>query len=388
MRRWTPEEDAKLRSICEGKILKKGQFIRAVDGLFPGRPIRAIYQRVGRLKIKMSSKAWKPQEDRKLMLLWGEYPMEKLAEVFRRTPKAIQLRASTLKLPIGCPSGWEYLSHAAKRTGFATITLRLILKKAEVHLRREYTLRSGKRRPRPKRDSRRWIVEPDLVDDAVALYCAEETPESAAKRRGTSRETLMLILAAAGIYPPPKGKKRKAWRLPSADIDRAIELREERKRNGGTLIEAAARHGMLAETLGKHLRKLGFKYQRTYVLYSEVDRCLKMWAEREQEKLKAKQQRYQEERQRKAALRKAERIRRECRAQENPAVRLIIKKLHQRDRREKLRAARRECRKHENPSVRRIFNRLRQRARQKLKATGVVTLYGRAELSSVSLLLL
>lgn len=87
-----------------------------------------------------------------------------------------------------CPSGFEFISHAAVRAGFSRRTLKMILKWAGV------ALHEG-----PRQGDQ--IVSPKRVDRAVKLWLQTETVTAAAVRHGVSPRALRTQLEAERRLP-------------------------------------------------------------------------------------------------------------------------------------------------------------------------------------------
>lgn len=157
---------------------------------------------------------WTAEEDRRLRALWEELPLDALAAELKRTPRATYNRAGDLGIARGCQPGHETLAAAARRAGFAPQTLRRILSAARVPFAEARTLLASPTRPQR-------LVEADAVDRAVVAWLSRETPKGAARRLGMSAERVESALAAAG-HRRPRGRRKARWRLPSATIEAAL----------------------------------------------------------------------------------------------------------------------------------------------------------------------
>jgi hypothetical protein len=157
---------------------------------------------------------WTTADDEKLRMLWGA-PLKAVARAMKRTQITCYWRAQKLGLGLGCPQGYERLSHAAERTGFACGQLREILKFAGVGIH------AGIRRPSKKRPGS-FFVDPDDVDAAVATWMQTETIASAARRMGTTWDVVRNHLEAFGLAKPKRASGRRHWRVPSETIDKAM----------------------------------------------------------------------------------------------------------------------------------------------------------------------
>lgn len=137
--------------------------------------------------------AWTPEEDRRLLLSWGpKFTMERLVAEFGRGRRALYDRAVELGLGNACPRGYEFVSQAARRTGFHGDSLRRILRWAGVN-----TFEALSFAP-TKLWSRRY-VDPERVDEAIAAWLATEPVECAARRHRVCGETLRRKLRDIGV---------------------------------------------------------------------------------------------------------------------------------------------------------------------------------------------
>lgn len=125
---WSADEDRVLRhAYADGGI-------EAAQAALPERSACAIYRRAERLGISRRRR-WTEADDQRLRKFWdGELSLREIAKRLQRTEATTYWRAQKLGLPLGCPDGWEYLTHAAQRTGYATKQLRPILYWAIVEL--------------------------------------------------------------------------------------------------------------------------------------------------------------------------------------------------------------------------------------------------------------
>lgn len=186
---------------------------------------------------------WTTAEDRRLRNLWGSASLYRVAATLGRTALTVHWRARKLGLVCGVPEGHEYLTHAAKRTGFSVSQLRRILRAADVSICCTIS--------RPTRAKRRFhYVDPLDVDDAVAAWATTETVEAAARARGLVGETLRQALIRAGLEAPAR---KRYWRVPSETIDRVVAEEQAKL----SVRAHAARLGIHRETLAKRLRAAG-----------------------------------------------------------------------------------------------------------------------------------
>lgn len=210
MEPWDEVDDARLAD-----VYAVGGIASAVEA-FPSRSISSLYHRARRLGLHRRRR-WTPGDDLSLEALWGEgLRLSAIAKALGRTPATCYWRAQKLGLPLGCPEGFEYLSHAAERAGFSTRRLVQILR-AE-----GFKVRTALARPRPGESRRFHIVSPEDVDSAVAAYVKTETPEEAARRRGICADRLRARLARIGVQNAPGTRKR--MRVTDAQVEAANDL--------------------------------------------------------------------------------------------------------------------------------------------------------------------
>ncbi len=188
---WTSREDA----IFSAAYSQGG--ISAAAAALPNRSENAIKHRAGRLGLQRRRR-WTAADDQTLRDGWElGWRVSIIAKHLGRTKAATYKRAQDIGLPLGVPDGWEHLSAAAERTGYATQQLRRILRWAGVHMRNALS------RPCRSRSGRRqWIVEPEVVDEAVARWHATEPVTTAARRVGVGDELLRGRLLRLGLRRP------------------------------------------------------------------------------------------------------------------------------------------------------------------------------------------
>jgi hypothetical protein len=187
----------------------------------------ALFHRARRIGLK-KNRAWTAENDAELRDQWGEYSLAQLSDRLHRTKAALYYRGQLLGLTSKVPRGFEFLTHAADRTGYCTTQLRQILKWAHVKLR----LAMG--RPTKARSRHFHIVDPFDVDQAIANWLRTEPLFTAATRRGVSVAVVERRLQLVKGVPPKPGK-RKHWRVPSELIDKALAtpLPKPNRRRGG-----------------------------------------------------------------------------------------------------------------------------------------------------------
>lgn len=223
-RPWTPEETAWLRAFgpYEPGTVLAVQLERSPT---------AIHRRSYTIKAPRRKRPWTRQEENRLLMMWGQ-PLPKIATELARTQEAVYQRASRLGLHHGCPPGYEYLTAAAKRTGFGdTCVLRRILRWAGVNVRSAHSLEPA--------HHCHHIVDPEAVDRAVKAWLNTETPVAAARRLGVAPGTVLVHLKRSGLRLPPKPTYKFQWRIPSKTIDRAMAMVVRRGRQLVAVREAA-----------------------------------------------------------------------------------------------------------------------------------------------------
>ena len=213
---WEPREIETLReSYARGGI-------EAARVALPYRSASALFHKAERVHV-MRRRRWTIEDDARLRRLWdAETTLRQIAKQMGRSEATTYWRAQKLGLKLGCPDGWEYLTHAAKRAGFGTVQLRRILRWAGVAIRRAITRPGAKRRGRPGAGRLTYVVAPGDVDAAVESWLETETLERAARRNGICGETLARRLRAIGIDKQVRGKRKRHWRVHPHDVARAL----------------------------------------------------------------------------------------------------------------------------------------------------------------------
>ena len=206
-RPWTPKQEAVLRT----RYVTDPTRAIAAD---LGRTPAAIRKRASILGI-VCERPWAEADRSSLRLLWSEMTLKDLAKHLGRTESAVYTRAAREGLPLGCPRGKEFVSDAAKRTGFAVITLQRILKRHRVVVSPSMSRACGAAR-------HHGVVDPLDVDEAVRAWLETETLEAAARSRGVSAERLQGALRALPGAPRKPRKKGGHWRIPSEVVERAL----------------------------------------------------------------------------------------------------------------------------------------------------------------------
>ena len=190
-------------------------------------------------------KRWTDAEEKRLRLDWGELSLETISRSLGRSQLTVYWRARQIGLPCGVSQGLEYLTAAARRTGFTTGELRALLTKAHIKLR------PAMARPRPNASRVYHVVCPDDVDRAVALWGDTELVYPAGVARGLGGDTLRRWLIAAG-HKPPQGKKAR-WRVKTSVIDQVVAA----ARAVASVRAHAERVGLSRGTLANRLRAVG-----------------------------------------------------------------------------------------------------------------------------------
>jgi hypothetical protein len=202
---WSPPEDAILRRHLRSR--GTAYVARRV-----GRSLRSVMLHAWRLGISRQPR-WNDIERRVLRNLWGESPLHVIAKKLGRSEGAVYEEARRVGLS-RVPTGMELLSVAARRTGFAEETLRVVLDWAGVELRWPARKPSKKRR-------RHVCVDTFEVNEAVERWLATEALAPAARSRGLYPQRLArLLVGIDGV--PPRPCKGRIWRIPSDVIDRAL----------------------------------------------------------------------------------------------------------------------------------------------------------------------
>lgn len=231
---WTVAEDAVLRARYDSE---PAELIAASMD----RTLSAVFHRARRLGLKRRRR-WTAEDDRCLVALWGAESLPTIARRLGRTRAAVYVRAREIHLECGASTGYEYLTGAAKRTGYTVEQLRVILKAGGVRISRSMS--------RPSNATRSFhVVDPYDVDRAVEAWHATELVHPAAVARGIGGDVLrgwLLAAIAEGTEMPKPPKRFKArWRVPSSVIDAVIARRNELE----SVARAALRVGVSRQTL-------------------------------------------------------------------------------------------------------------------------------------------
>lgn len=244
-RPWTAAEKRRL----EQAYTKGG--IHAAKVALPDRGESGIYHMTQRLGLKRRRR-WTTDDDERLRAQWGLEDIYTIARNLGRTRLTVYWRAYELDLPLGCPEGWEYLSDAAARAGFATATLWRILRFSRVRVLHAYARNQGRRHTH--------IVEPLDVDDAVAAWMQTETLTEAARRLDVNPESLHRWCETAGVILHRDGRiKRSRMRADSTDFDRAVSEHRQRQEQSVSLTQASRELGVHRQTLAGWVRAAGFE---------------------------------------------------------------------------------------------------------------------------------
>lgn len=187
-----------------------------------GMSLKQISRRQQELGI-YRKRRWTPADDATLSMLWGSLSIAVIARRMGRTEKTLYHRSQQLGLGLGVPRGGVYLTELARRSGYESATMRIILRWAGVWIRRALTRPGAQRRGRPGAGRLTYFV--DLGDglEAVDRWLAAEYVEPAAKARGLGGDTLRRWLVEAGHERPKRARAR--WRVPTEVIDQVIATR-------------------------------------------------------------------------------------------------------------------------------------------------------------------
>lgn len=249
---WTAKEDAMLR-----KLVAAGWSYRAIGAAF-GRTNKAIGCRVRLLRQGLQSRPWSAQEDALLIDTAGYRTATDLARELKRTPAAINSRASDLG------ARWNKPSRGVRHSGLtATDVARMLgvsCQKTVVDWIQKGYLAGSRRAPRLGEGQKpAWRIMPDalrrflveypwlysrdrIADKGWASYVAANVPRE--EWIGTPEAARLLCLTVAGVtlairkgdlraekiganwvvpmaairayVPPPLGIDHR-WRLPSCD---------------------------------------------------------------------------------------------------------------------------------------------------------------------------
>lgn len=231
MRYWTTAEDAALRAACAGDGMSTAM------ATIPDRSRVSIEIRARRMGLTFPEvkRRWTEAENALLRDLWSgsDLDLTQISARLRRRPGGVYRHAVEIGLPSGCPDGWEPISAAARRTGFAEVTLRKILAADGVAPRPALCDPLTRRRAVT---CRRQIVAPAQVDAAIAAWSEAESVTRAAVRLGLWEKTLRAWLRHAGVKEPKRrgrpgvfgrvgktGRIRSlVWRVTDIDIARAL----------------------------------------------------------------------------------------------------------------------------------------------------------------------
>jgi hypothetical protein len=237
---WTSHEDAAVRAF----YASAGSEAVAAK---TGRSVAAVHHRAQRLGI-LKNRPWTARDVERLRLDWGHLSLRQIAEDLRHPESSVYDRARALGLTDGAPEGSEYLSAAARRTGWDVSQLRRILAAGRVALRPVTT-----RVQAPRGARRRWLVDSFEADIAIAAWLSTETLSAAARRCGLDAGTLERWLIDAGERKTSRGKRH--WRVSSDLVDRVV--REHLSDPRESLREAALRVRVSYPVLSAWLKQAG-----------------------------------------------------------------------------------------------------------------------------------
>lgn len=200
-------------------------------------------------------KRWTEEERGIVRAGWGIRPLSEIARATGRSESAVYDEAVVhMRLGGGRAQGFEYIAEAARRVGYSRNALLRILRWAHVNIWQAVS-KPGSH----YRNAR--MVDPYDVDQAVKAWCETETLSCASRRYGFAAELIREQLEAAegrGEIKLPARRAGNHWRIPSVDIDKAMEDYLHRE----DIAEAAARHGLGRKILARWLREAGVVYNR------------------------------------------------------------------------------------------------------------------------------
>lgn len=238
-RAWTDADDATLRARYGRDEAK--DIARDLD-----RVTGAVFHRARALGIKARAR-WTKANDDHLRMYWGDLNLARIAKDLGRTEVAVYYRAGQLGLDRGAPPGFEYITHAAERTGFCRETLVIILRWAgRQHFRTAVSRATGAKR-------HFHIVESIEVDEAVEAWLATETLEAAARRFDVCGATVERRLHESGKTLPAKPTDKTHWRVPTALVDEVMAARAKLE----TIHAASVRLGIPRGTLRYRMVRAG-----------------------------------------------------------------------------------------------------------------------------------
>lgn len=188
----------------------------------------------------MSGRHWSKTEENLLVWNWESSTVEALADKLGRTPLSVYCKAHELGLQRGCPQGMEYVTAAAKRTGYALATLKNILRWAKVHVEPTRSRRYASKAT-ANAGFQCHFVRPDAVDAAIASWLSSESVGGAAKARGIRPHDLRARLREHPEAPErPEGRAR--WRVPTWLIESVLaEKRPDGRRRKTAKMDAVPR---------------------------------------------------------------------------------------------------------------------------------------------------
>lgn len=155
---------------------------------------------------------WRPEEDAFALNSAGDLTLAAMQARVGRSAVAIQMRRRAHGVGMGCPQGFEYLTHAATRLGYETSQIRQILAWADVRIRPAFSRKGSV--------GGRFIVESDAATEAVARWCSMYTAVAAAKELGVS-DTWVL----EHVRTDPRATRAGSlWRIPPEVVENLRSL--------------------------------------------------------------------------------------------------------------------------------------------------------------------
>jgi transposase-like protein len=231
---WSPAEDQVLHDLYASKGTKACQAVL-------GRSPASIRHRACNIGVVRHGR-WTEKEKERLRMDWGSVAFSEICKNHGRPKEGVYCMAIRLGLTAEIPQGFELISHAATRVGYALKTLQNMLEAIGARPRPTTT------RPRRSRKGRRhYIIDSMDVDEAVEAWMQSEPLLTAAKRYGIADNTAKRWLLEAGVPAPPEEKKGCHWRVPTEVLERVIGGRIKDPREN--TVQAARRIGVTQPTL-------------------------------------------------------------------------------------------------------------------------------------------
>ena len=216
------------------------------------------------------NRRWTHAELQQLRWAWGEQDVGTIAKRVGRTKTACYDKARELGLT---EDGMLSQQEAARRSGFDSRTLLTVFAFAGVKVRKS---RVG----REEGPGRRWSIELETLERAVAVWNATAPVATHAAEHGVDHKALRRWLVDAGHKPPVSGKGRE-WRVTEEAVHEALAL--ARLRSAAPKLSVMARAFRVSrEKLAYALEAAG--HQRSgrvwLVTVEQAREALEVWNER------------------------------------------------------------------------------------------------------------